>query len=101
MKHLLSTILFLFLLAGCQKQGVVRYQMDGGNPEIDFLEVQGDTLCRFYGPGNIVLECPCRREQQGVLSIQVTPLITARLRIIDDRTLEGEAPFFEGVWVRQ
>lgn len=101
MRHLLSTLLLLLLLTSCQKNGIVRYQMEGGDPEIDFLEVQGDTLCRFYGPGNILIECPCRMELQNILTIEVAPLIEARLVFKDPQTLQGEPPFFEGTWLRQ
>lgn len=102
MKRYIFFIYFIGLLsltAGCkQHPKITHYELVGGNPQIDYLDFLNDTMCRFVAPGSLTMTS--RYSKQGdTYVIQVNPLVNARLYKVDDKTLQGEPPFFDGVWV--
>lgn len=89
----------LSLASGCkQHPKITHYELVGGNPEIDYLDFLNDTMCRFVAPGSLTMTS--RYSKLGdTYVIQISPLVNARLYKVDDKTLQGEPPFFDGVWV--
>ena len=98
MKKLCYLVLCVLLFAACQRKEATRYTLEGGDASVDFFLLQGDTLCTFYAPGHILLTCPCSVDGAGVLTVQVTGLVEAKLKPDGRRRYVGQAPFFEGAW---
>lgn len=97
----LGLMLLLLWTAGCGRSEECRhYELVGGNPEIDYIDFLNDTLCRFVAPGPLPMTCRYTKQDQMYL-IQINDLVTARLYSLSDDKLQGEVPFFDGIWVRK
>lgn len=89
----------LSLMVGCkQHPKITHYELVGGNPQIDYLDFLNDTMCKFVAPGLLTITSHYSK-QKDTYVIQVSPLIKARLYKVDNKTLQGEPPFFDGIWV--
>lgn len=90
----------LLLLVGCNRSGVVRYELIDGNPEIDYIEFLNDSLCRFVTPGPLTMVSPYT-VSGDTYTVHIHGMIEAKLYKYERGKLVGEAPFFEGVWEKQ
>lgn len=95
---LLSTLLLCLCVACSSPSKSKHYELLGGNPQVDYIDFLNDSVCRFVAPGPIELTCPYS-QSEGEYIIQINDMVSASLRIIDRRTLQGSAPFFDGLWV--
>lgn len=99
---LIGTVFSLFLLmAGCKHGSeIIRYELVGGNPEVDYIDFLNDSLCRFVAPGSLTITRPYSKERDTYV-IQIAPLVKAYLYKVDDNTLRGNLPFFDGIWIEK
>lgn len=78
------------------------YELMGGDPEVDYLELFGDSLCRYQVPGGIEVITPCQvNPEDGSIVVEISGFVKGYLWRISPDTLVGRAPFFEGVWIRR
>ncbi len=84
--------------AGCKQQKAIRYELAGGNPQIDYIDFLNDTLCRYVAPGPLVLTSRYTQEGDAYI-IHITDMVSARLQKTEDGKLRGEPPFFDGTWI--
>lgn len=92
----------LLLCTSCRQHPSSYYLLEGGNPEVDYLELLGDTACRYMVPGGIEVVTPCHVDaQKGTIGVDVAGFVKGYLWYVSPDTLQGSAPFFEGIWVRK
>lgn len=96
-KLFICFLVLFVLVAGCKQQKAIRYELVDGNPEIDYIDFLNDTLCRFVAPGPLILTCHYAK-QGNTYIIQINNIVSARLCKIEEGKLQGEPPFFEGIW---
>lgn len=97
---LMLVVAVVLLLTGCNRSGVVRYELIGGDPEIDYLEFLNDSMCRFVAPGPLTLVSPYTKHDD-TYTILIHGTVEARLHTYERGKLIGEPPFFDGVWEKQ
>lgn len=98
---LATMVMLLICITGCvQSSKTQHYELVGGTPEIDYIDFLNDTLCRYVVPGPLTLTTRYTREENTYI-IHINSTIKARLYKTDEGSLRGEAPFFEGVWVKK
>lgn len=90
----------VLLLTGCNRSGVVRYELIGGDPEIDYIEFLDDSTCRFVAPGPLTLVAPYTK-QGDHYTVFINGLVEAKLHHYERNKLIGDAPFFEGIWAKK
>ncbi len=102
MKKLILSLFAALLLCmtGCNRNKIVRYELVGGDPEIDYIEFLNDSLCRFVAPGQLTLHSPYTRQGE-TYTVIIHGMIEARLHDYEPDKLIGEPPFFEGVWEKK
>lgn len=88
------------LLPSCSKPQSAYYEKIDGEPQIDFIEFMNDSVVRYIAPGPLEMRSKYT-EANGVITVYVAPLSTAKLTRIDGNTLQGSVPFFEGTWKRK
>ena len=88
------------LLPSCSKPQSAYYEKIDGEPQIDFIEFMNDSVVRYIAPGPLEMRSKYT-EANGVITVYVAPLSTAKLTRIDGNTLQGSVPFFEGIWKRK
>ena len=93
-------VLLTLLLVGGNRNKIVRYELIGGDPEIDYIEFLNDSLCRFVAPGPLTLVTPYVRQGE-TYTVIIHGMIEARLHDYEPDKLIGEPPFFEGVWEKK
>ncbi|NDW11448.1 hypothetical protein D0T50_00910 [Bacteroides sp. 214] len=100
-RWLTISVVFLVCVTGCmQSPKSQHYELVGGTPEIDYIDFLNDTLCRYVVPGPLTFTT--RYTQEGdTYIIHINSTIKARLYKTDEGNLRGEAPFFEGIWVKK
>ena len=103
MKIRLFAVLLLAAIfsTACVNSPVPYYELKGGNPDFDFIYFPTDSTCRFIDPNMQLTEYPCETvsvDEGDYIVVHVAPYSQGVLKIIDKRTLEGSAPFFEGIW---
>lgn len=102
MKKLILSLFAALLLCmtGCNRNKIVRYELVGGDPEVDYIEFLNDSLCRFVAPGPLTLVSPYTRQGE-TYTVIIHGFIEAKLYKYERGKLMGEAPFFDGVWEKQ
>lgn len=90
----------VLLLTGCNRDGVVRYELVDGNPEVDFLEILNDSLCRYTVPGPLTVVGPYTK-LGDTYTLIINGVVEARLHKFERGKLIGEPPFFDGVWEKK
>lgn len=102
MKHIVKisavAAAICLLVSSCGNGGSRYYELEGGNKSIDFLEFVSDSTCRFIAPGSMEIVCPYEIVDGAYIVVHVAPMSNGVLQIVDNKTLEGQPPFFEGVW---
>lgn len=97
---LLAAGALLFCLGCSPHRANAFYELVGGDPTVDYLELMGDTACRYCVPGSLEVVTPCHvDEATGVITVDVAGFVKGYLLRVNADTLIGRAPFFEGVWV--
>ena len=86
------------LLSACSKGITGYFELEGGVKSIDFLEFVSDSTCRFIAPGSMEMVCPYEIVDDSYIVVHVAPMSVGVLNIVNDKTLEGQVPFFEGTW---
>lgn len=82
----------------CSERTSDYYILEGGDRRVDWIEFAGDSTLRWVGPGAIPETSSFVENEDGDITVFVAPFSCGRLHRIDNRTLIGEAPFFEGIW---
>lgn len=100
MKHLFFVSLLMLLFASCGKKDSQYYELVGGDPNIDYLEFVGDSAVRFVSPSLLPIECPYT-QQGDDYDVRILGLSHGYLHRLDADHLQGQPPFFEGVWERR
>jgi len=86
------------LLSACSGSGTQRYLLEGGDPEVDWVEFAPDSTVLWVAPGGVLERSPYEEGADGTILVHVAPFSSGRLHRVDSRTLRGEVPFFEGTW---
>lgn len=81
----------------CSRQDSRYYELVGGDGTTDFLEFLSDSTCRFCLPGPLETVCGYEMQDDYVI-VHIAPLSVGVLKLEDDGSLTGQAPFFEGKW---
>ena len=101
MKHLIVVLLCsMTLLMACKQQKSAYYELVGGDVHVDFIEFMNDSVARYIGPEGMEHQT-LYAEKGNDITIQIAPLVEATLKRIDNNTLEGRPPFFEGTWKKR
>ena len=103
MKTRLFAVLLLAAVCAtaCTTSPVPYYELEGGDPEFDFIYFPTDSTCRFMDPNIQLTEYPYEIvsvDEGDYIVVHVAPYSQGVLKIIDEKTMEGSAPFFEGIW---
>lgn len=91
-------ITLFLLITGCKQQKIIRYELINGNSQIDYIDFLNDTLCRFVAPGPVVLTTRYTK-QKNTYIIHINSIVNTRLYKKEEGKLQGEPPFFEGIWI--
>ena len=105
MRRFLSILFILAALgtlASCRKASLGEYyELVDGDPTIDFVYFFSDDSVQFVAPGPFNMLQDYSREGDSIVRIHIIDNIYASLYRLAPDTLVGQAPFFEGVWVRR
>lgn len=94
-------VVLLAFIAGCSGSSNVRhYELMGGDPKIDYIDFLNDSLCEYIVPGPLTLTSKYRKDGD-YYTIYINDYIKAQLKVVDETTLKGEPPFFDGLWVKK
>lgn len=93
-------LLLLLFFASCTSRKAEYYELVGGDPTVDYLELVNDSVIRFVSPSLMEIDCPYTCVD-GEYVVQVLGLSRGYLHRVDQDHLQGEAPFFEGLWERR
>ena len=85
-------------LSACSGEKTPYYQLEGGDPEVDWIEFTAPDTILWIAPGRIPVKSAFEEDADGNIVVHVAPFSSGRMRRVDGRTLVGEAPFFEGTW---
>ena len=99
-KTTLISMLCGVLLTACNKPKHAYYELENGDPHIDFIEFVNDSVVRYIGPEGMEHQ-DLYVEQDNEIKIEITPLVKVTLKRIDANTLKGIPPFFEGTWKKK
>ena len=88
------------LLTACRGKKAEYYELVGGDPKVDYLELVNDSVIRFVSPSLMEVDCPYTYHE-GLYDVRIMGISHGRLHRIDADHLQGEPPFFEGEWERR
>jgi len=100
---LFTLVLFIIgcTLCSCHRSSgnTSRYELVGGDPQIDFIEFIGNDSCVFVAPGPLLMRQHYSVDSTGCYTVHVIDNLVGHLYRKSANTLEGDPPFFEGTWV--
>lgn len=90
------------LLTSCSSgEKPLRYELLGGDPEIDYILFYGEDSCQFVAPGPFLIHQSYTLDSEGHYTIHVIDNVYGSMQRVSPDTLVGLPPFFEGVWVKR